>query len=163
MSALLWSRGPTVFDAFYGGRVVRFIAWVCPRCDRRNRTVVHRGPITGGPNGSPMTRDEIANEYGTGAATLTWSLGLVPGEADEPTWSFGPTPGEYGPGGFVPVPCGVCGQRAVLSSHATKPLVGILERLRADPRRGDPVIAFHDPLGSAWSAEFPEPTGEVYL
>ena len=69
MTALLWSRGPTVFDTFYQLRVVRFVAWICPRCRRRNRTVVHRG-VTGGPAGRPMNRKEIKAEYGVGESTL---------------------------------------------------------------------------------------------
>lgn len=159
MTALLWTRSPTVFDTFYAGRVVRFVAWICPRCDRRGRTVVHRGPVTEGPNGQPMSREEIAREYGAGSGSLSWALGLVPGDDDEPTWSFGLDSAAPAIGGFVPVSCGVCCQRVILSQYALSPTLRILERLR----RGDPMIPYHDPLGSAWDAHSPDGSAEVYL
>jgi hypothetical protein len=159
MKPLLWSLSPTVWDTFYQRRVVRFIAWICPCCERRNRTVVHRGAVTGGPNGRPMTREEIEAEYGRGGASLAWAMGLVPGGEDEPTWSFGPDEDGAWPGGFVPTVCGVCCQRSILSQHATSPAMGVLGKLRD----GDPMIPYHDPLGAAWSASQPDPKAEAVL
>lgn len=157
MKPLLWSSSPTVWDTFYQGRVVRFIAWICPCCERRNRTIVHRGPVSGGPNGQPMSREEIMAEYGRGASTLSWAMGLVPGGEDEPTWSFGLSEDGPCPGGFVPSVCGVCSQRAILSEHAASPTMGVVGRLR----HGDPMIPYHDPLGAAWSAAQPDLRAEA--
>ena len=106
-----------------------------------------------------MSREEIKTEYGSGVGTLSWMLGLVPGEDDAPTWSFGLDENAPRPGGFPPVSCGVCCKPALISMHAAGPVVGVLGRLS----RTDPKVALHDPLGAAWSSEYPPCDMEVVL